>query len=183
VGSVYVMGVDPGFSSVGVAIVSVCSSWEYVSDVRVIRTKKSGKKKNIRAMDDDFNRSVFIAGQMQSIIEHWRPVAIVAEEFSLVRNASSSAKVGRFWGILAALSLLHKLPVVQVMAVDVKELLCGNRSVSKKDVQGVLLERYSGFGVFMESTPKSLWEHGFDAVGVVVAGLDSDVIRMALKCS
>lgn len=156
------------------------ASTEKVRLVEVIRTKKSVKKQNVKAADDNFRRAGAIATVLHDVVGTWAPMAIAAEAMSFPRNASAAAKVAMTWGILADLAQVHHLPFVQATPQEIKKSLCGKQTATKADVREALLTLYKGqFDRFMEGTPEGQWEHGFDAVGSVVACLDSDIVRMA----
>lgn len=175
---VYVLGLDPGFASFGYSILRLTPKGEEVVAVNVIRTKKTDKKRNVLASDDNFRRARAIAAVLREVVIGFRPKALTAEALSLPRNASAAAKVAMSWGILADIVEEFQLPMVQQSPQGIKKKLCGKMTASKVEVREFLLERYPGaFGMFMSSTPEGQWEHGFDAVSSTAATLDSDVLR------
>ena len=177
---IYALGLDPGFASFGWAIVRLFPERERVAALGVIETKKSPKKLSVRAADDNSVRTRIIAEALQKLVERYHPKVIAAEAFSQPRNASVSGKLGRAWGAVDTLSVFSGLPVIQASPQAIKKALCGKQNASKDEVQEALRVRYSGqFDSYTERTPKGKWEHPFDAVGAVVACLDSEVMRMA----
>jgi len=177
---VFILGTDPGFASFGLSVVQLSPTSEMVMHTDVIRTKKSPKKLNVKAADDNFRRSQAISAVLHETVKKWQPVAITAEAMSFPRNASAAAKVAMTWGILSDLCYIYQLPMVQATPQEIKKTLCGNKSATKADIQKVLEHRYPNqFLRFTQTLPAGQWEHGFDAAGSVVTCLDSDVIRMA----
>lgn len=185
--SVCILGVDPGFASFGFGVVRLLPDGEEVGRVDVIRTSKSAKKKNVKAADDNFQRAQAIATVLHDVVKEYEPLAIAAEAASWPRNASASAKVAMAWGLLADLCLIYQLPMVQASPQEIKKALCGNKSATKVAIQTKLEALYPGqfddfkgrFPAKKPPQPNGQWEHGFDAVGAVVACLDSDVVKMA----
>lgn len=184
---VYVLGVDPGFASFGYAVVRLTQTAEVVTAVNVIRTQRSDKKRNIKAADDNFRRGQEIAAELYNAVKRFKPRVLTAEAASWPRNASATAKVAMSWGILITLCHQFQLPMVQASPQEIKKTLCGNKSATKESVRRALEDRYPGqFDSFKDSypakrppKPNGQWEHGFDAVGSVVACLDTSVLRMA----
>lgn len=177
---VCILGVDPGFASFGWGVVSLNSLGENILDVGVIRTKKSQKKLNVKATDDNFRRSQILAKALHKLIGQWKPIVVVAESVSFPRNASAAAKVAMAWGILSDLCVVYGLPMVQATPQEIKKFLCARQTATKVDIQRSLEDRYVGqFRAFVDNHPATQLEHGFDAVGAVVTCLSSDVIRMA----
>ncbi len=175
-----VLGIDPGFARCGVGVMQLTAQREYVIGVSVVETKAAGKQSEILTTLDNVRRGRELAGQLNTIMEDVRPIAIAAESMSFPPHASAAAKMAMCWGVLCALSYRYDLPLIQASPKDIKKAVCGRASASKLDVQQVLSKRYSGaFESFTRDYRKDRHEHGFDAVGAIVACLDSDVIRMA----
>jgi crossover junction endodeoxyribonuclease RuvC len=178
--SICVLGIDPGFAMCGVGVVQLTAQREHVVGVSVVETKPAGKQSDILTTIDNVRRGRELAGQLNTIIEDVRPIAIAAESMSFPPHASAAAKMAMCWGVLCALSYRYDLPLIQAGPKAIKKAVCGRASASKLDVQQVLSKRYSGaFERFTRDYPQSKHEHGFDAIGAVVACLDSDVIRIA----
>jgi Holliday junction resolvasome RuvABC endonuclease subunit len=155
---------------------------EEVVMLNVIRTKKSAKKQNVLAADDNFRRARAISALLMEVLTKYDPKAIAAEAMSFPRNAGNAAKMAISWGILACLVEERQLPLVQASPQQIKATVCPDqKTATKEDIQNALLDRYGpeGFRAFQESTPEGQWEHAFDSVGVVVTCLGSNVMRMA----
>lgn len=175
-----VLGVDPGLANMGLAVVSLEGSSESVVHVEVITTEKSSKKTDVRQSSDLVRRGRLISAGVASVVSAYCPVVIAVEAMSFPRNASSAAKTALSWGVLCFVSETYNIPMVQASPQEIKKVLCGTAKASKKEVQESLERRYSGaFLSFLARYPKVRHEHGFDAVGAVVACLDSECIRMA----
>ena len=183
--SVCVIGADPGFASFGASIIELLPDREIVHNISVFRTKKSVKKINVKAADDNFRRAQYLAKSIEFLIKKWKPMAIAAETMSFPRNASAAAKVAMSWGILAYVCSVYEIPMVQASPQEIKGALCDNKSATKKDIQEALERRYisKAFAEFKYNYPEGQWEHGFDSVGAVVACLNTEVLKMARRIS
>lgn len=175
-----VIGVDPGFASIGYAVVRIEPEFEVVEALGVIRTEKSDAKRNVMASDDNLRRAREIYEAVRGILTP-SPFAICAETMSFPRNSGAAAKVAMCWGVIASLSAEKGIPVVQASPQEIKKVLCGARGASKEEVQEAVLKRYPENVVLRELTGiiPSQREHAFDAVAAVVACLKSDVMRVA----
>lgn len=173
-----VLGIDPGFASVGYALMTVRPTDEQLVQVGVIATKKTATKHAMYASDDNFRRGREIYRTLTGLLTDWgRVKAICAESMSFPRNASAAAKVAICWGILASLSEAHCIPFVQVSPQTVKKCLCGVVTASKTDVLHAVRKRYPTFDKLATTCATQL-EHPTDAVATIVAALDSDILRL-----
>lgn len=176
--AIIALGLDPGFASVGFALVEIHPVRETVVKLGVIHTEKSGAKQNVLAADDNVRRAreLFIALNREGA---WVKV-VCAEAMSFPRHAPAAAKMAMGWGVIAALAEMRGWPIVQASPQAIKKSLCGARNASKQDVEHALTVRY-GQMPWAEEVPRGQQEHAFDALAAVVCCLDSEVIRLARK--
>jgi Holliday junction resolvasome RuvABC endonuclease subunit len=187
-----VLGVDPGFAALGWALVRLEASGEEILQLGVIRTAKSTRKLHVLASSDDHRRGGELTQALAPLVRG--VTAICAEAVSHPPHSSAAYKVGRSWGVLDCLASLGCVPVVQVSPQQVKKrlgaagLVTGGRradyagqNASKAAVHAALARRFAELPQRLAGLPKGLQEHALDALAVVVAALDSEVIRMARK--
>lgn len=186
----YVLGLDPGFASVGYAVVRITRDSEQPVKLGIIRTEKSSGKRNVRASDDNLERAKEIAAELQAIVRQYDVKLICAETMSYPRNAAAAAKMAMCWGVLAALAHQHSIPVAQATPQEVKKALCHKKDASKEEVQEAVRRVFTGFfseevkpGVPLplSNIPKSLWEHPCDALATVVACRESEVLLLVRR--
>jgi len=178
--SVFVLGIDPGFASVGICAASIEPDRILVESVAVVRTAPSGKKRHIRAADDNLERARTIAKEIARWVDDWSPVAICAESMSFPRSSSSAAKMAMCWGTIASIAEAHRLPVLQATPQEIKLAVAGRKTASKEEVQAGVEGHLSSFAAKgLEEIPRSQREHVYDAIAAVFACEDSEVIRMA----
>lgn len=173
-----VLGIDPGFASMGVAVVDVTEHGVGVITLDVIRTQKDDRKRRTLASDDNVRRAREIAGRLFEA----HIGAICAEAMSFPRNSSAAAKMALSWGVICALAQVRDVPIVQASPQQIKQAVTGSKTASKLDVEAALLKRYGNqIEQLVAHLPDSQHEHAFDALAAVVACLDSDVLRMARR--
>lgn len=185
-----VLGLDPGFASIGWAKVRIYSRTEEVIALGVFHTEKSTKKQGVLSVEDNVRRTrevaCFFAEMCINRNLHKERVTVVcAESMSFPRNASAAAKVAMSWGALVAtLERCGDLPLVQASPQEVKLAVCGRKDASKLDVLQALRARYGAKfdrACNAAGCPPSMLEHPVDALAVIVACLDSEVVRLARR--
>jgi len=178
----YLLGIDPGFAAVGYALVELLPVGERVEELGVLLTEKSGKVRAVRASDDNVRRGREIDFGLWSVASSSMRsvVAICAESMSFPRHAGNAAKMAMCWGVIVGISARLGIPIVQASPQEVKKAVVGKKDASKEEVQAALKARYPCPATSVPFT-KTRIEHPFDALGAVVACLDSEVVRLARK--
>lgn len=179
----YVIGVDPGFASIGVAVLELGRETERPILLHVIRTKPSTKKLKMLSVEDNFWRTQAIAEQLNKILMSYEVVALGAESMSFPRNSSSSAKIGMAWGVIASLTLHYNIPVFQCSPQQLKAQMTGSKKASKEEVADALRKRYSDvdFDDLLKALPMGEHEHAWDALAAVVVCLRAESVRMVRR--
>ena len=88
-----VLGIDPGFASIGYSIGLITSKSVIVRHMGTFRTKKDNSKKKILVADDNIRRTREIAEWLAQTIESWNVKIICAESMSHPRNSSAASKM------------------------------------------------------------------------------------------
>jgi crossover junction endodeoxyribonuclease RuvC len=177
-GAMIVLGIDPGFAALGLAAVDVTIGEERIVTLAVVRTEKSARKLDVRASDDNMRRACELSVAISDFVARHRPVAIATEGQSWSRDAGVSAKIGMAWGVVAAIASRNGLAVVQASPQRIKNVICRSKTASKDDVILAIEERFPDIEW---PKPKGVVEHAADAIGAVLACLDSPVLQMARK--
>jgi Holliday junction resolvasome RuvABC endonuclease subunit len=179
-----VLGIDPGFASFGTAVVELTPTTERVHRLGVIRTEKSNKKRNCLAADDNIRRAREISDALEVLSDEWDFRAVCAEAMSFPRSSSVAGKMCLAWGVVTAWMQRLDLALVQASPQTVKLAVCGNKQASKDEVQAALVKRYGAeVARLLVNLPAGQHEHPFDALGAVVACLESDVVRMGRRAA
>jgi len=181
-----ILGLDPGLANCGLAAVELLPDGEQIIALDVFRSEKSAKKANVLDASDTLRRARELARWLAMWSSHLLDLhydvrLLAAERFSAPRNASAAAKIGWAWGVIAALAEDLHIPVVQPSPQEVKRCVCGKRDASKEDVEAAMRVRFSRADDAIRNLEARIVashrEHAWDALAVVVASLDSDVVR------
>lgn len=176
-----VLGIDPGFSSVGYAVIEVYRDTERVVEAGLIATSKSDAKRKVRASEDNLERSKEIFAALDGLAERWGVTAVCAETMSFPRSSSVAAKMAMCWGVLASIVQKRGLPLTQASPQEVKKASCGKKDASKEDIQASIGTRYPEMQNCVKGVAPSKREHPYDAAATVVACLGSEVLLLARK--
>jgi len=172
------IGVDPGLAACGIAIVDLAGAAPRVLRLYVVRTAPSAKKRRLRSADDLGDRLRAIATVLHARLQEHPDLVAFCVESKAIPSAVSA--LGRVRGLLDAFAVERGLPIIEETAQTLKLLTAGRRDASKADVQAALEQRFPEVRGLWPS-PKTLQEHAADALAAVVAGLESDVVRAALR--
>lgn len=174
-----VIGIDPGFANVGWAIGELGGGTESIVKVGCIQTKPSVKKKRIRASEDNLERGIAVARELRLVILEWKPKIILAEGPGGAQGFKAAFGLGAGTGLVASLVAWTDLPIRQVTPQELKVALTGKADASKDDIADAVTERFPSAAEFIrKSYPKARHEHPFDAIAVIIACLDADVVKV-----
>ena len=186
-----VLGLDTGFANVGWAVARMtCNTLVPGNNILVPiamgihRSESSAKKLKIKVGDDDFARSQAIAKMLYDLMRTYSPVVVCCEAFSPMRNAGTVAKVGRCFGVLAAITQHFDVPCLHATPMELKKVVTGTKDASKEAVMAALDQRYQGAPkALLEKSkiPQGQREHPYDALGSIVASWDAEPMRMARR--
>lgn len=185
------VGFDPGFSSVGVAIVREDSNGNFrILHLGVIRTKKKKKTDKSSVSEDNFKRAQYIYKEIENLFAthglyrqgpdsvFMCPITgkynkIFAEAMNFPRSSSVAGKMSLCWGLLAGISHEFRISLEQLSPQKIKKLVAGKNTASKEEVEEALRKIFTtaNFSGLLSKVPKSLYEHPFDALAAIVAGL------------
>jgi Holliday junction resolvasome RuvABC endonuclease subunit len=170
-----VLGIDPGFASLGWATVDPQTL--ALIDCGVLRTEshKSTSKK-VLAADDNFRRAKEIAAWFDDA--RFADVQLVCgEAMSFPRNASTSAKLGLCWGVLAAVCHIRSIPLTQLSPQRIKKNVTGVKNAQDATLNTALEAMYPGATELIEARvrAKTQHQHVWDALGAIHAARDSEL--------
>lgn len=184
---IMVLGVDTGLANTGWCFARMDRDSLIPEKMNVISSESNAKKRGIKSGDDDWARSTAIARVLHKEILTFRPSIITCEGISHVRNSAAMAKIGRVFGVLATLALVHDLPVLHASPQEIKIAVCGGKAASKDEIMLALDEQYEGIprglldisGIRLgEAGSVGRREHAYDALGSMVACWDNEPMRM-----
>ena len=183
-----VLGIDPGFANIGYSVVLLGGDGETTPvSMGVFTTEKSSAKKNVTDSDDNVRRARDIWVFLRDLLTkgpHGPIRAMCAERMSFPRNSSVAAKIAMCWGVVAALSAEYDIPLLQTSPQDLKLKVVGNKTAKKPEVMKALELRFGApLKKLCANVNGERLEHPYDALGTVVACLDSEVLRVLRRMS
>lgn len=184
------IGVDPGLAALGLAVVELGDSGAWVRSLEVIRTQPSQKKRRLRAGDDLGDRVRFIAAAILARLQELPNLVAICVESKAIPfrggrmmvKPSVVSALGRVRGLLDAFAVVRGLPVLEETAQELKRLTTGRRDASKAEVQAALELRFPESRTLWPKQ-KTLQEHAADALAAAVVGLESDLVRAAVRAA
>ncbi len=180
------LGLDPGFASFGYAVALLYPNGIELAELGVIRTKKASGK--VLQRDDDHRRVSEIVRALLAVTRKHRPDVICAEALSLGGGGatqrmqiSTFARMGRVWGVVDTIAEAAEVALIQHSPQTIKKRTVGRNSASKLEVRAALNEMFDGAveSALSGIRARSQHEHPVDALGAIVASLDTTEVRIA----
>lgn len=169
------MAVDPGFASLGVAVLELRAGLSFALAATVIRTKKADAKalRDLRVSADDLARMRALWGPLDALVREHRPNALAVETYAPRpgQSGSNGWKSAMVYGLVVGLGLAHGLTVIPLRPDDLKRQLTGRASASKEDVGAAVIGQVSSLAEFLTHLPAGQHEHVTDAAGHALLGL------------
>lgn len=122
----FVLGIDPGLSRCGYAVVEAHPRAPKAVALGVIRTPPS---------DDLPDRLAELQGELRALIDEFRPSVMAVERVLFQVNVRTAMSVGQASGIAMAEGASRGCAVVQYSPNQVKEAVAGWGGASKEQVQ------------------------------------------------
>ena len=182
------LGIDGGFANTGYCLAEYWSGGPLLPiQAGVLRTKKAAAR--MRASVDNVRRAQQLAKQLTRLVfaegedglAKTATHCICSESMSFPPHASTAAKLAMAWGVVSTVAYVGAIPIVQESPQNIKLAVAGNRKASKAMMQSVLLEHYEGLEGLLSDIPRSQWEHPLDALGAIVACLDSEIVKAVVQ--
>jgi crossover junction endodeoxyribonuclease RuvC len=162
-----VLGVDPGFASVGLAV---------VVDRRPSRAVLWSETVRTPAGMADAERLRRIAGRVRAAIAEHRPAAVALERVMWGRNRTSALSVARATGVIVLAAADAGVLVEEYAPLEVKMATTGVGNADKDQVRRSLVRTMR-----IENVPEQA--DAADAVAVAVCHLNQAVLRRAARAA
>jgi Holliday junction resolvasome RuvABC endonuclease subunit len=173
-----ILGLDPSLTGFGWAVVDHDLR---IVDCGVVSTKPLAKKRGIRVMDSQCQRSDEILRALEAVHAGHTVRCVVAEGPVGSKSVKAACALERANATWQAWAYCMRIPRAMVTAGDVKRACTGLPTCDKELVaNGVrrLSPNAAVSDAINRVAPKKR-EHVYDAIGAVIAAWDSDVVRMA----
>lgn len=129
-----VLGIDPGLTRLGYAVVDEIAGKSVAVDCGTVRTPPS---------QDTAFRLMTIYERLSAVLEQWSPDVVAVERLFFSANASSAVGSIQASGVSLTVAALHGLDVHEYTPLQVKQAVTGNGVATKKQVQ-FMVERLLG---------------------------------------
>ena len=166
-----VVGVDPGFASMGYALLELQSGYPVFVGAGVIRTRKSTRK--VLSCDDNFERTAELYRELKRRSGGALLFAVEAESWT---RMPSDKLIGLARGALYGLATEMDVPLEQYSPQDVKDCIEGKRSASKQDIERTMLDGHVELGAYLDALPKGQRQHASDAAACAYTALKRSTI-------
>jgi len=174
---IIILGVDPALSNVGIAMASINldDSTLEMERIHLVQTE-STKTKSVRVNSDDLERARVIWKDLKPFVDL---ADVIAVELPV---GSQSARAMASYGICIGLFATVNKPLIQVTAKQVKSVT-GNPNASKAQMIKYASTEFPELP-WLTKTQKGVTtlvdknEHIADAIGAVLASLETDEFRL-----
>ena len=161
----YVLGIDPGLSVTGYAVVEQVGGRPRAVAAGALRTA-AGEPITTRLLElhDDLGR----------LIAQYRPSEVAVEQVFVNRNLQTATSVGRASGVILLAAAEAGLPVTEYTPSAVKMAVCGAGDAGKAQVQAVVAMRLG-----LEAAPAPA--DAADALAIALCHLQASPLRRAVE--
>lgn len=129
-----ILGIDPGTSVMGYAILDTCLNKSEVQAVSVIQMKK---------LSDQYAKLKYIYEKTNALITEYKPEILAIEAPFYGKNVQSMLKLGRAQGVVIAACLHANMEVYEYSPRKIKQSITGNGNASKEQVAAMLARMYN----------------------------------------
>ena len=159
----FVLGIDPGLTRTGYALVSNDRLSPRLRSVGVIRTDRK---------DSLPVRLAELYADLSSVVAEHQPAVVAIESVFVNLNLQTAISVARASGVIILVAAEHGLPVHEYTPSAVKSAVCGYGSATKQQVQEMIVRRLD-----LPSAPQPA--DAADAVAVALCHMQSSRLRVA----
>jgi len=124
-----ILGIDPGTTVLGFALIDATAHKEVVLDMGVFRLSK---------MKDHAEKLKAIFEKTLEIIERYQPRILAIEAPFYGKNPQSMLKLGRAQGVVIAAAMYKSLEVFEYSPRKIKQSITGNGNASKEQIAAML---------------------------------------------
>lgn len=148
-----ILGVDPGFDRIGLAIVCKENQKEKVLFSDCINTNRK---------DDFYSRLFYLTNEVEKTILLHKPDTLAIESLFFQNNKTTAMKVAEARGAILFIAKLHNLIIKEINPNSVKACVTGNGKATKQEVIKMI-----GLTTGITQNKK---DDEYDAIAVAIAG-------------
>jgi len=121
-----ILGIDPGYERLGVAILEKKKGKEDLLFSDCIRTSAK----------NPFNERLFYIGEeLKKIIKKWKPDIVAVEKLFFTTNQKTAMQVSEVRGLIIYLAILHKSELREFTPLEIKTAVVGYGKAEKRQVE------------------------------------------------
>ncbi|MBK9460627.1 MAG: crossover junction endodeoxyribonuclease RuvC [Chitinophagales bacterium] len=124
-----IIGIDPGTTVMGYAIIEVANQKITIETVGVVRLHK---------YSDHYEKLQKIFEKVSALIVAYQPKEMAIEAPFYAQNVQSMLKLGRAQGVAIAAAMVNGLSVEEYQPRKIKQSITGNGNASKEQVAAML---------------------------------------------
>ena len=128
----FVLGIDPGLSTLGYGLLEVRGHSIRAAAAGVIRTKPG---------TEIGQRLAELHRDLDGLLDEYRPDAAAVEQVFVNRNLQTATSVGRASGVVLLALAQHRVPVAEYSPSAVKRALTGYGKADKQQMRKVIAMR------------------------------------------
>ena len=170
-------GVDPGFASMGLAVVEWVDDHFVCRRLQIVETKKADKKtmRKIRVADDDQRRLKLFWAAVNGLCHEFNLTAIGIEGWRPFPGQMG----GNAWKVTMAVQTAvcagwhNQVPPMMFLPSDLKRRFLGSQKGSKLEIEYAVLQEVEGLSEHLEMIPRSKHEHVCDAACLAILAIES----------
>lgn len=165
----YIIGIDPGFSKTGVAVLSIDLTTQEIKNVFTFFI-------HTNSLETDNIRIMSIMHQLYYILLfYWKNTqCIFVEQIFFNKNITSSHKVSQVVRLIKLLSENYfSISVIEITPLSIKKYITGNGRSNKQQVRNNLLLKFN-INTFLSI--KELQKDEIDAIACGIAGWKTKII-------
>lgn len=153
-----VLGIDPGYERVGVAVVEKQNGKEILLFSDCLRTdKKLTHSERLKT----------IALALNMIIKKWKPNTLAAETLFFETNVKTAMRVAEARGVILVAGSLEGLKVCEYTPLQVKSAVTGDGRADKKQIMRMI-------PILVKLPAKKMLDDEYDAIAVALTCLASE---------
>jgi len=149
-----ILGIDPGYDRLGVAIVEKIGSKEVLLFSDCLKTK---------AKDEFVLRLFYLTKEVEKIIKRFKPTVLAIEKLFFTTNQKTAMGVSEVKGAISFVAAKNNLTVLEITPLQVKSSLVGYGKADKTQV-ATMVEK------ILKLEKKKRYDDEYDAIALAITG-------------
>lgn len=197
-----IVGVDPGFASMGIALLELEGGAIKGLKVKVLQTAPAAKKRKMLVVDDLLQRVRELWAGLSDFVWTHEPKVMVLEAFSQPQHSNAATRLALGYAVAVLVAESRDIALIQFLPGEIRKRIgvikpekvkvpkeatkaektkarALNAAATKKSVYDAVARIMPSVEAVIAAVPKDLREHAVDAAAVALAAVDTDIVRAA----